>query len=520
MVAETDRVGVTRRAALGMATGASVGALAASTPAAGTAPTASRNPIVELDAAALAAAIHARRVSCVEVMEAYLDHIERLNPRVNAIVALEDHAKLLREALERDDQLARGESLGVMHGFPHAVKDLQPVKGMRTTMGARVLKDFVASADSILVERMRAAGAIFIGKTNAPEFGLGSHTYNAVYGLTRNAYRLDRSAGGSSGGAAVALALRMVPLADGSDFGGSLRNPAGWNAVCGFRTSIGRIPSERVDAWMPSMGVPGPMARNVSDLALLLAVQTGFDARDPFSLEGDGLPYLQRFERSFKGKRIAWAGDFRGHTPCESGLLEVCGRALRVFESLGCNVEEAVPDLDPEPVWQALVRLRGWMQGSSMLKYYNDLTTRGLLKPESVYEVETGLRQSAADLTTASTVRTAWSRAVQRLFERYDYLIVPTAQVFPFAAELDWPKSIAGVAMRSYHEWMKAQLLVTMSGCPALAVPAGFGPEGLPIGIQIIAPIRRELACLQLAYAYESAMDPDWRRAPELLASG
>jgi amidase len=258
---------MSRRAALGLAAGATMAAAAQATPR----PTRSAaliNDIVALDATTLAAAIHTRKLSCVEVMTAYLDHIAALNPQVNAIVALQDRDTLLAQARERDGQLTHGESMGALHGVPHAVKDLQAVKGIRTTQGSPILKDFVPAADSLMVERLRTAGAIFIGKTNAPEFGLGSHTYNPVYGITRNAYDLAKSAGGSSGGAAVSLA----------------RNPAGWNNVLGFRTSIGRIPYDSRDTWLPTMGVTGPMARNVTDLALLLSVQAGYDERVPLSL--------------------------------------------------------------------------------------------------------------------------------------------------------------------------------------------------------------------------------------------
>jgi len=475
------------------------------------------NELVMLDAACLAEAIHTRRVSCVEVMTAYLDHAEKLNALVNALVSLQDRGELLAQARERDAQLARGESLGPMHGFPHAVKDLQAVKGIRTTMGSPILKDFVPSADSAMVARLRKAGAIFIGKTNTPEFGLGSHTYNPVFGATRNAYDQARAAGGSSGGAAVALALRMVPMADGSDYGGSLRNPAGWNGVYGFRTSIGRVPTDTPNPWLPSMGVLGPMARNVTDLATLLSVQAGFDARDPLSLDGDGSMFLERLDCDLRGKRIAWGGDFNGHTPCEKGVLEVCAKAVRIFESLGCIVEEAIPDFDLEAVWQAAIRIRGWQQGASLLHYYDDPEKRSLLRPEALFEVETGLRQSAYDITAASVVRTQWHQEVNRFFQRYDYFIVPTAQVFPFDVGQDWPHTIGGTSMQTYHEWMKAALLVTMSGCPALAVPAGFGDQGLPIGIQLIGPNRSELDCLRLAFAYESAADPATRRLPGLL---
>ena len=508
------KAALSRRKVLGLAAGATLGAAVQAAPGRGAARV---NEIVLMDATVLSRAIHSRRISCAEVMNAYLDHIGRFNPKVNAIVALQERQDLLALARERDAQLARGEFMGPLHGFPHAVKDLQAVKGIRMTMGSPIMKDFVPAADGLMVERLRAAGALFIGKTNTPEFGLGSHTYNPVYGVTRNAYDSTRSAGGSSGGAAVSLALRMLPVADGSDYGGSLRNPAGWNGVFGFRTSIGRVPNDARDGWLPSMGVSGPMARNVTDLALLLSVQAGFDARVPLSLEGDGSIFQQRLERSFKGMRVAWGADFKGHTPCEPGVLEVCKAATRTLESLGCIVEDAVPDFDFDALWQATTRLRGWQQGASILAYYNDPARRALLKPEAVFEIETGLRQSAHDITAASVVRTDWSQTMRRFFERYDFFIVPSAQVFPFDAGQHWPQEIAGQRMQTYHEWMKAALLVTMSGCPALAAPAGFNDRGLPIGIQIIAPNRQELSCLQLAYAYESALDAAKRRLPPLL---
>jgi amidase len=483
------------------------------------APAAHPSDIVMMDAVDLAAAIRARRVSCVEVMRAYLDHIERLDPRVNAIVALQDGAALLAQARERDDALARGEAVGPLHGFPFAVKDLSPVKGMPMTMGSRILADFIPPADSIMVERLRGAGAILIGKTNVPEFGLGSHTYNAVYGPTRNAYDQTRSAGGSSGGAAVALALRMLPVADGSDYGGSLRNPAGWNNICGFRTSIGLVPPDARDAWLPSMGVAGPMARNVADLALLLSVQAGHDARAPLSMPGDGTRFAGNLQRDFTGTRIAWGGDFKGYLPYEPGVLDLCRQALGTFEALGCIVEEAQPDYSLEAVWRAWLTLRAWQSGSALLAHYEDPARRALMKPEAVFEVESGCKLSAFDVTAASVVRTEWYHAVRRFFERYDHFVLPTAQLFPFPVDLHWPREIAGRKMETYHEWMKGVLPVTMAGCPALAVPAGFNPGGLPMGLQIVGPNQADLACLQLASAYDAATNWAARRLPRLLES-
>jgi amidase len=512
-----DRVDQNRRMLLGFAASAAMNSAIPSTVKPQPTHTAPPPDIVLMDGAALSHAIRTKRVSCVEVMKAYLAHIEKLNGAVNALVALQDGSDLLAQASERDAQLARGEVMGVLHGIPHAVKDLQSVKGIRTTQGSPLFKDFVPKTDSLMVERLRSAGAIFIGKTNTPEFGLGSHTFNPVYGVTRNAYDQSRSAGGSSGGAAVALALRMVPFADGSDYGGSLRNPAGWNNVCGFRTSIGRVPSDNRDTWLPSMSVLGPMARTVRDLAMLLSVQAGYDARVPLSIEGDGMPFRRNLESHLKGKRIAWGGDLAGNTPCEPGVLDVCKTAVTAFTELGCSVEEAHPDYDLDAVWRAVVQLRGWQQGvAPLFAHYQNPAERALLKPEAIYEVETGLRLSAYDITSASAVRTGWYQAVRRFFQRYDFLILPTAQVFPFAVEMRWPDTVAGRTMETYHEWMKGALLVTMSGCPSLAVPAGFNAEGLPMGIQIIAANRRELECLSLGHAYE--MVRNWSpRVPSLL---
>jgi amidase len=473
--------------------------------------------IVMLDAVRLARAIRARQISCAEVMGAYLDHIAALNPKVNAIVAPQDRSALLAQARERDAQLAHGEPMGPLHGFPMAVKDLAPVKGMPMTMGSPILKDFIPPADGIMVERLRRAGALFIGKTNTPEFGLGSHTYNTVYGATRNAYDQARSAGGSSGGAAVALALRMLPVADGSDYGGSLRNPAGWNNVFGFRTSYGLIPPDARDAWLPSMGVLGPMARTVADLAMLLSVQAGHDSRAPLSMPGDGARFAGRLERDHKGKRIAWAGDFRGYLPYEPGVLDLCRDALKTFEAMECIVEEAQPDYSIEAVWRAWLTLRAWQSGSALLAWYEDPAKRALMKPEAVFEVESGLTLSAFDITAASLVRTEWYQAVRKFFETYDYFILPTAQLFPFPVELDWPREIAGRKMETYHEWMKGVLPVTMAGCPALAAPAGFNAQGHPMGIQIVGPNQADLACLQLAYAYDTATAWATRRPPPLL---
>jgi amidase len=310
----------------------------------------------------------------------------------------------------------------------------------------------------------------------------------------------------------------MLPVADGSDYGGSLRNPAGWNNVFGFRTSYGRVPPDAPDAWLPSMGVLGPMARNVADLAMLLAVQAGYDARVPLSIVEDGTVFQGRLEKDFKGNRIAWSGDFKGYLPYEAGVLEVCKGALKTFESMGCVVEEAQPEYSIDSVWQAWRQLRAWQSGGRLLAYYNDLDNRAKMKPEAIFEVESGLKLTAFDINAASEVRTKWYQAVRRFFEKYDYFIVPTAQLFPFDVTIDWPREIAGKKMQTYHEWMKVVLPITMAGCPAVAAPAGFSDHGLPIGIQIIGPNHSELSCLQMAYAYDTATSWASKRLPPLLS--
>ncbi|MBM3547361.1 MAG: amidase [Alphaproteobacteria bacterium] len=472
--------------------------------------------IHEMTGRQLRQAIRQKKVSAVEVMTATLDRVDRLNPKVNAIVSRQDRDGLLARAREKDEALARGEAIGPLHGFPQAIKDLDNVKGIPTTKGSPVLKDFVPEADSIYVERMRRAGAIFIGKTNVPQFGLGSHTTNPVFGPCRNPYDLSRTPGGSSGGAAVSLALRMLPVADGSDYGGSLRNPAGWNNVFGFRPSIGRVPGEETDLFFPSMGTAGPMARNVPDLAMLLAVQSGYDPRVPYSITQDPSGCTGSIDRDFNGARIAWLGDFNGYLPYEPGILDVCRKAMKTFEGLGCIVEEAIPDYPVDKVWRAWLVLRAWQSGGSGKVHYDDPEKRKLLNKQMIFEVESGLKLSAFDVTAAAQVRNEWYRAVLRFFERYDFFVLPTAQMWPFPVETVWPTEVAGTPMTTYHEWMKVVLPVTMTGCPALAAPAGFSESGLPMGIQIVAPNHAELACLQLAHAYDQASDWVTKRPPPI----
>ncbi len=470
--------------------------------------------IVEWSALELSSAIAGKKVSCKEVMQAYLAQIARLNPKVNAIVSLQDADGLLKQATERDAQLAAGQRMGWMHGFPQAPKDLANTAGITTTQGSPILKNNVPKTDAIIVERARKAGAILIGKTNTPEFGLGSHTYNNVFGTTLNAYDQTRSAGGSSGGAAVSLALRMLPVADGSDMMGSLRNPGGWNNVFGFRPSYGRVPfGPSSEVFYQQLGYEGPMGRSVQDLAMLLSTQAGYDRRMPLSIAQDPAMFTQPLKRDFKGARIAWLGDFNGYLPTEPGVMDVCQSALKHFETLGCTVDAVQPDYSPAKLWQTWLTLRGFLIAGIAGGLYANPALRAQMKPEAVWEVENGLKLTAADVYKASTDRSAWYQALDALFRKYDFVVLPSAQVFPFDAKLAWPKEVNGKAMDTYHRWMEVVVPGTLAGVPVLNVPAGFSASGLPMGLQIMGPAQADLAVLQIGHAYEQVCGYAKRRS-------
>jgi amidase len=483
---------------------------------------AAASPVSELvlmDALDLSEAIRSRRASCREVMLAFLDHIERFNPEVNAIVSLRERPVLLARAEERDAQLARGEYLGWMHGLPHAVKDLAATRGIRTTWGSPLL-DTVPDEDDLFVQRLRRCGAIFIGKTNTPEFGLGSQTYNPVFGTTRNAYDQARTAGGSSGGAAVSLALRMLPVADGSDMMGSLRNPAAFNNVIGFRPSFGRVPSTGGELFLEQLSVEGPMGRSATDVAMLLAVMAGPSAGFPLSIEENPERFAEPLQRDFQGTRLAWLGDLGGYLPMEPGILELCEASFAAFRDIGCSVEPARPDFPPEQLWECWLALRHWLSAADLLELYRDPVGRERMKPEARWEVEGGIALGALEIHAASAARSDWVRSLEKLFARYDYLLLPSAQVFPFDAEIPWPKAIGAVAMDTYHRWMEVVVPGTLSGCPVIGVPVGFNRDGLPMGMQIIGKNHADLAVLQLAHAYERAAPWVRDHPPPLLTRG
>ena len=465
-----------------------------------------KSSIVEMTAVELSKSIHTKEVSCVEVMNAYLDQIEKINPKVNAIISMQPRDQLIDQAAKADQALAANNSVGWMHGFPLAPKDLTATAGIPTVMGSPNLKNNITAHDSIVVQRMKGAGAILIGKTNTPEFGLGSHTYNTVFGVTKNAYDQSKSAGGSSGGTAVALALNLLPVADGSDMGGSLRNPAAWNNIYGLRPSRGRVPfGPTGEVFFEQLGTEGPMGRNVPDLAMLLSVQAGYDKRAPLSLSDNPEKFSHSLARDFNGVKIGWMGDFGGHLPFESGVLDLCKTSLKYFDQVGCQVEEVLPKFDFNKLWDCWLKLRAFLISGKLNIFYSNPDMRSKLKPEAIWEIEQGHSLNPSQVYAASEVRTAWAMEMNRLFETYDYLAMPTAQVFPFAAEEHWPKSVGGKAMDTYHRWMEVIIGPTLAGLPAISLPAGFSPEGLPMGIQLIGKPGADFEVLQLANAWQQA---------------
>jgi amidase len=462
--------------------------------------------ITALGARDLSRAIHGRDVSAVEVMTAYLDRIEAINREVTALVSLRPREALLAEAAAADADLGRDHDRGWLHGIPQAPKDLTATAGIVTTMGAPALARNMPGANSILVERTVAAGAILIGKTNTPEFGLGSHTFNPLFGTTRNPYDPSRSAGGSSGGAAVALATRMLPVADGSDMMGSLRNPAGWNNVYGFRPSVGRVPTgPGPEIYLQQLSTEGPMGRSVADLAMLLSTEAGHDPRMPLSLDGDGSVFAGPLDHDPAGTRIGWLGDLGGRLAMEPGVIETCEAALGVFEAMGCVVEPVRIDFDFDALWDAWATLRSFLVAGSLGLFYDMPAMRAGLKPEAVWEIERGRALTAGAVLRASAVRSDWHRALLKTHETWDVLALPTAQLFAFDAGERWPQVVGGRAMDTYHRWMEVVVPASMAGAPTLAVPAGFGAGGTPMGLQLIGPARADLAVLRLGHAYDLA---------------
>ena len=459
-----------------------------------------------LPAKRLARLIHVRKVSATEVMRAFIAQVERTNPKVNAIVTFVPE-QALKEAKALDRRKGPKPPLA---GLPIAYKDLVDTKGIRTTRGSLVYQDNVPKEDALLVERLKAAGAITLGKTNTPEFGAGSNTFNRVFGATRNPYDLSRTAGGSSGGAAAAVACGMLPFADGSDLAASLRNPGNYCNVVGFRPTPGRVPSwPAANAW-DTQPVLGPIARTVEDAAFLLSAMAGPDRRAPVSIAEPGAIFKRPLKRSFRKVRVAWTRDFGG-LPVEPEVTAALEPQRKVLESLGCIVEDACPDFSgATEAFETLRAISFAQRYAPLLK-----ARRALLKDTVIWNIEQGLALDGAKIARAEGLRTELFQRMRAFLEKYEFLAAPVNQLPPFPVDTEYPTEIAGVKLGNYLDWMKSCYYVTITSHPAISVPAGFTPGGLPVGLQIIGRYRDDFGVLQLAHAFESATQV-WKRRPPL----
>ena len=452
----------------------------------------------------LARMISTRKVSATEVMRAFIARIEAVNPKVNAIVTF-----LPEEALKRAKALDRkGAAAGPLAGLPIAHKDIVPTKGVRTTFGSPIYRDHVPTQDHVIVERMRAAGAILLGKTNTPEFAVGAQTFNPIFGATRNPYDLSKTSGGSSGGAAAAVASAMLPFADGSDLGSSLRNPGSFCNVVGFRPTPGRVPNWPFpNAWDTLWSI-GPIARTVEDTALLLSAMAGPDARCPTTHAEAGKTFARPLARSFRKVRVAWSRDL-GAFPVDQRVTRALEPARAVLESLGCIIEEAAPDLAGADESFQVQRAVGFVEAyGELLK-----TKRSSMKDTVVWNIEEGLKLDAARIANANVLRSKVFHAMRTFLERYEFLLLPTVQVPPFPVDQPYVTEIDGVKLGNYMEWMKSCYLITATSHPAISVPAGFTDDGLPVGLQIVGRYRDDFGVLQLAHAFEDATGA-WKRRP------
>ena len=446
--------------------------------------------------------------SAREVMQAFLARIEACNPKVNAICTLMPYEQALALADDADRARIKGDKIGSLHGLPFAVKDLSDTRGMRTTLGSPIFADNVPDRDSLLAQRIRQAGALVIGKTNTPEFGAGSHTFNTLFGVTRNPYNLHKTAGGSSGGAAAAVACGMLPLADGSDMGGSLRNPAAFCNIVGFRPSLGRVPHWPTRmAWQSRLGVEGPLARDVQDCALLFSVLAGPDARDPLSLQEHGEQFLGDFQQELNDCRIAWTPDL-GLLPVEREVVNVCEAALPALENCGFRIETAHPGLDGAMDVFKTLRAAWFAEvaGPSLARH------RHLMKDTVIGNIEYGLKLRATDITRADTLRTKLYQRLLEFFRRYDFLALPSVQVQPFDCDTEWIREIEGHALSDYIDWMSICCMISIFGTPAISIPAGFTSAGLPVGLQLTGRPRADAGVLAAARLFEQETDFHNRR--------
>jgi amidase len=454
----------------------------------------------------LAELISKKKLSAVEVMRAFIAQIERVNPKVNAIVTFVPEL-----ALKAAKEMDRKKSKPPLAGLPIAYKDLVATKGIRTTQGSKVYEKAVPTENHAVVERLSQAGAITLGKTNTPEFGAGSQTFNAVFGATKNPYDLSKTCGGSSGGAAVAVACGMLPFADGSDLAASLRNPGNYCNVAGFRPTPGRVPNwPAANAW-DTLSVLGPLARTVSDCAFLLSAMAGPDPRVPTAISEPGEAFRKNLNRKFSKTRIAWSRNLGG-LPIDARVTEVLERQRAVFKKLGCIVEEAEPDFSGAT--EAFETLRGVGFATKLGPVMRD--HRNKLKGTVIWNVEQGLKLTGEQISRAEGLRTALFHGMRRFLERYEFLVCPVNQLPPFPVDVEWPREIAGVPMTNYLDWMKSCYYITITSHPAISVPAGFTSDDLPVGIQIVGRYRDDFGVLQLAHAFEQATEV-WKRRPPLV---
>jgi amidase len=450
-----------------------------------------------------AAAVRRTEISARELLDLHLARIAERNPELNAIVSL-DEERAREGAAHADERLARGEEVGPLHGLPFAFKDTHAVAGWRTTFGSPLFKDFVPEQDELLVERIRAAGVVVIGKTNVPEFAAGSHTFNTIFGTTLNPVDPTRSAGGSSGGAACALAAGMVPLADGSDMGGSLRNPASFCGVVGLRPSLGRVPQWPLYNQWETTSVGGPLARNVGDLALLLSVIAGPDPRAPQALGDPGVVFAPPVSGSLAGLRVAVAADLGGQLEVDAEVATVVGRSADVLAGAGATVSSAYPTLTEAD--DTFRTLRAWhfqaMFGALLAEHPD------AFKSSLADNIRAGEHLTGADVARAYRQRTSLSERMREFFADHDLLVLPAAQVPPFPADQEFPTEINGRALDTYLDWMRACYLITVTGCPAISIPFGRTPDGLPVGVQLVAPHGADRFLLEVAAALEAEVAP------------
>lgn len=448
-------------------------------------------------------------ISASELMQSTLNRVDAVNGEVNAIVSLRDSDDLMAEAKASETAPRKG----WLHGIPIAIKDLGNAAGLPTSLGSPLFAGQMAHTDDLVVANLRNAGAIVIGKTNTPEFGLGSHTFNPVFGATRNPYGHGQTAGGSSGGAAVALATGMLSVADGSDMMGSLRNPAAWNNVYGMRPSWGLIPSEpKEDSFIHHMATNGPMARNPADMAALLDTMASVDPRQPHGTIQ--APALAQIEGDITGTRVGWLGDWDGSLIYEDGITELAQTALGQMADMGCVVHDQSAPFSAPAIWDSWITLRSFMVGSGLAPMLEDPQKRDRLKATAIWEAERYLAMTAPEVHNASAIRTEWFMKSAQLFETVDVLVLPSAQVWPFDVDVEYPTEIAGRQMDTYHRWMEVMIAPSLLGLPVVNIPMGFGgPNNLPMGLQLIGKRGADAALLRLANAWHKATDwPSVRR--------